>query len=178
MPIITLLYRFHHIGALPVVSFPGRDRARAIEVTKMLVAYYSKGEVPVSNRYSVYNVRSLHDNLAIYLTNRLLRSLIPCSWVGYRSRSTVSYLLCPHASYLPFRIVGQLAVGLQLDLYLPAPTILIVAGLAPLSGGWINTRIGVGIVRSFSCRFSLPSCWNIRPLDFSWNSRYKRTSTC
>lgn len=59
-------------------------------------------EVPVSNKYSVRIEEAKSDNLAIYLTNRLLRSLILCLWVGYRSRSTVSYFLCLHASYLPF----------------------------------------------------------------------------
>ena len=82
-----------------VVSFPDRDRARAIEVTKMLVAYYSKGEVPVSNKYSVPEaVISLHDNLAIYLTNRLLNikwALILCLWVGPRQKQSPPIILWP-----------------------------------------------------------------------------------
>lgn len=85
-------------------------------------------EVPVSNKYSVRIEEAKSDNLAIYLTNRLLRSLILCLWVGYRSRSTVSYFLCLHASYLPFThppptphysYSCRAARLLQLDLYLP-----------------------------------------------------------
>lgn len=101
--------------------------------------------------------------------------LVLCSWISF-----LGWVSIPINSLLPLP-TRQLPL-LQLNYYSSISICLYLATEGSkeldwhriLSGGWINTGIGVIIVRSFSCRFSLPSCWNIR----SRNSRYKRTSTC